>query len=367
MLRFFRSIFTLISLTAATLLLITVASAYISPVKINLLAFAGFLFPFTWLLNVALFFVWIIQKRWQAVIHLVVVLFTIGHWINTFQWSANQPDPKESATHNLSVMSFNVRMFDYYNWSKDKNTSQRIFKFIGEQNPDILCIQEFFSHSNHPVLAEKEIVKQLHQYPYRHIEYGKHRNNGQSFGLATFSKHPIVHKQAIKFDNTTNFSIVTDVTVRQKRIRVFNNHLESIRFTNKHINFIDSLNYKSDKERRAGISEIVHKLNNAFRARATQAEVIAAKITASPHPSIVCGDFNDTPVSYVYRKMRGNLADSFVESGKGFGGTYHGKLPSYRIDFIFHDKRFRSHRFTRFQNNLSDHYPIQCTLNLNTN
>ncbi len=362
--RFFRSIFTLVSFATAFGLLVSVSNAYISPAKVNLLAFASFAFPFFWVLTLVFFLIWLARKRWQSIIFFVVLAVTYHHWDNVFQWNGRQADDLVRSS-SISVMSFNVRMFNYYGWIDSKHTSDDIFDFIKEESPDILCIQEFFSFNGEKKFAQKTILNRLGNYPYLHIEYSKIWRNGRSFGLATFSKYPIVGREVIKFDNTTNFSIQTDVAVKGKTIRIFNNHLESIRFQMKQLNFIDSINYKSDKEWREGVSNIVHKMNTAFRVRSTQAEVVANKISKSPFPVMVCGDFNDTPVSYVYHQIRGDLKDAFEESGKGFGGTYNGSLPSYRIDFIFHSSKFESYQFIRHQHNYSDHFPISCLINLN--
>jgi len=119
-------------------------------------------------------------------------------------------------------------------------------------------------------------------------------------------------------------------------------------------------------ENEKGIKLVVKKMGRAFKGRAHQAQMISRHIDNSAYPVIVCGDFNDTPVSYVYRMMRGDLKDAFVEAGKGFGGTYNGKLPSFRIDYILFDPKFEAYNFERNKLNLSDHYPIITTINLHT-
>jgi endonuclease/exonuclease/phosphatase family metal-dependent hydrolase len=80
----------------------------------------------------------------------------------------------------------------------------------------------------------------------------------------------------------------------------------------------------------------------------------------SPYPVIVCGDFNDTPNSYVYHKLADGMTDAFMESGAGFGNTYLGKVPSFRIDYIFHDATFHSRNFRRESVRFSDHFPVSC-------
>ncbi|MBK3517422.1 endonuclease/exonuclease/phosphatase family protein [Carboxylicivirga marina] len=360
--RFFKSIVTIISLIASGVLLFSVLTAYISPEHTSILAFTGYIFPLLWFINFILFAFWLVKRRWQSLIPLLVILITWVHWQHTFQWKGQVKD-KNEFVQPLKVMSFNARMFDYYKWIGD-DTNEKIFDLIRKENPDVLCLQEFFTSKNNKAYNEHYILRRLNQFRYKHIEYRSGKKGNRNFGLVTFSKYPIVEKHSLKFEHTSNFSIYSDIKVGKERIRIFNNHLESIKFSRQQLNFLDSLNYQDEKERNEKIKAITSKLSLAFENRASQAETIGKYIANSPFSTVVCGDFNDTPVSYVYRKMRGGLKDAFVESGQGFGGTYNGPLPSFRIDFIFHDKKFKSYNFRRLKVDLSDHYPIVSTLEL---
>jgi len=141
-------------------------------------------------------------------------------------------------------------------------------------------------------------------------------------------------------------------------VRIFNNHLQSIRFNKNNYSFITNSKALKDDERLREIKDISFRLRDAFIKRASQAKILSKHIQNSPFPVIVCGDFNDVPVSYTYRKMRKNLDDSFIEAGRGIGTTYMGKFPSFRIDFIFHSKEIQCTRFDIPNIKLSDHYPI---------
>ncbi|MBR8536540.1 endonuclease/exonuclease/phosphatase family protein [Carboxylicivirga sediminis] len=360
--RFFKSVVTIISLIASGILLFSVLTAYISPAHTSVLAFIGYVFPTLWLINFVLFAFWLVKRRWQFLLPLLAIVITWGHWEHTFQWKGAKMDRKEMQAP-LKVMSLNARMFDYYQWIGD-NTNEKIFDFIREENPDVLCIQEFFTTSSNKSYTEHYILRRLNQFKYQHIEYLSGKKGKRNFGLITFSKYPIVEKYSVRFEQSNNFSIYSDIKIGEQRIRIFNNHLESIKFDREQLNFLDSLNYQNKKERNENIKAISSKLSKAFGNRALQAETVGKYIANSPYPPIVCGDFNDTPVSYVYRKMRGNLKDAFEESGQGFGGTYNGPLPSFRIDFIFHDNHFASYNFRRIKVDVSDHYPIVTTLEL---
>jgi endonuclease/exonuclease/phosphatase family metal-dependent hydrolase len=353
---------TILTATIIFGLLGSAATAYISPKYLHVLAFSGFLFPFFWVLNLAFVTVNLIRKNWISLaIGLLAGVITFGHVTDLYQITFSSNSPSKTKT-TIQIMSFNTRMFDVYKWTGNANTSEEVLDFIRQQNPDVVCFQEFFTDSRNPKYAEHHIIARLNQFQYRHIEYNVIGKNGKKFGQATFSKYPIVLGKPLLFKNSSNFSIQTDIQVNDKTIRIFNNHLESVKLTTRHYQFLDSLTFKPEKS--AGIIEIGSKLKTSLNQRAYQAETIALHIKNSPYPVIVCGDFNDTPVSYVYHTMRGELKDCFDEAGTGFGGTYNGKLPSFRIDFIFHDQSFTATKFRTFNVNFSDHFPLMASIEL---
>ncbi len=330
-----------------------------------LFAFAGFLFPVAWGLNFIVLLYWVIRMKRQLLIPLIAFLIGWTQWQNTFQWSGNSVDNINTLNKPVTVMTFNVKMFDLYNLSGRQNILDNIFNYIKKKDPDIICFQEFYATNTNHKFTENYIVKRMKQYPHRYIKYHYTKFTIGRSGIATFSKYPIINKQILKFENTTNSTIVTDIRIKGKTIRVFNNHLESIRLNKQDIDLIGKMRSVDglDNEKE-NIIAVAKKMVNAFKRRAIQADVIKKQIENSSFPVIVCGDFNDTPVSYVYHSMRGNLKDAFVEAGKGFGGTYNGRLPSFRIDYILFDPSFKAYNYTRDKVELSDHYPVITTLDL---
>lgn len=356
---------TTLTILSVVCLLVSATTAYISPKYLHILVFTGFLFPIFWVVNFVFIFIHLIRKNWKRfAMVLAAGLITINHLSNVYQ--VNIPWEEEKGKNDLviKIMSFNTRMFDYYSWTGKKNINEEVMDFIRLHNPDIVCFQEFFTFHQEADYSEHHILSRLNQYPYRHIEYNVISRKGKKFGQATFSKFPIVQKQSIHYPQTSNFTIQSDIRIKNKTIRVFNNHLESIRLNYRNYNFIDSINSVSDEERNKGLREISEKIRRALTQRATQSETLARHVKNSTYPVVVCGDFNDAPVSYVYRTMRGSLKDAFQEAGNGLGGTYNGRLPSFRIDFIFHDPSFTTYDFQTFPKNWSDHYPIMATIRL---
>jgi endonuclease/exonuclease/phosphatase family metal-dependent hydrolase len=263
-------------------------------------------------------------------------------------------------------MSFNVHVFDLYNPDGRIENRDKIFDFLKEQSPDVICFQEFFHQDEPTTFKTKELMIPLLEMPNYQERYTHALANNRYFGVATFSKYPIVGEGEIPFENDdNNYCIYTDVLKGNDTIRVFNAHIGSIRLQN------DDYEFFGDEERPSGYIEdkaagqrILGRLKNAFEKRAIQVEIVAEQIAASPYPVVYCGDMNDTPVSYSYRQINSLLHDGFVACGNGVGQTYIGKVPSNRIDYIFFDEQFKSANFTTHQVNLSDHKPLSIELEL---
>jgi len=345
-----------ITFLAAFLLLLSMAVIYISPEKIHVFTLMGFLFPGLWIVNLVLLIIHALRRSKRFMIPLLALALTWNQWSNVYQFTGT--DAPEELNRPVKVMTYNTRMFDFYNWSGIPNSSESIFDFIREEDPDILCIQEFFTSHSRESFHPTRVKARLNLMGYNHIVYRARSEKDAGYGIATFSKYPVINKGSLPFEESKNMTIYTDIKLDGEVIRVFNNHLESIGFREHDFNVIDSLRLEMDKTQRQGIQQIINKMSRAFRQRSHQADVLSTHIENSPYPVLVCGDFNDTPISYVYRNMRGELKDAFRESGAGMGGTYNGRLPSLRIDYIFHDKKFQSYQFNTHRIDFSDHHPI---------
>ncbi len=350
-------------------LLLSYIAAYISPEKIWFLAFFGMFYPIILSGNIILGLLWLLFKKWVVVYHFLAIILGWVYMTAHFQYSGKQFNSNDSA-QTLKILSYNVRNFDLYhydkNWNFTTNTRNKIFDFLKEQNADIICFQEFTYVEGGGFATGDTMVKFL-KADNIHTEYTVRTKYKNNFGLATLSAFPVVDGGRINFPGkTNNLCIFSDISIGNDTIRIFNVHFESIHFTNEDYKFAqklaDDIDLKNHKEIEYNSKRIIARLRKAFVARAAQAEIVSKNILQSPYPTIVCGDFNDTPGSYTYHKVAKGLKDAFIESGSGFGTTYSGVFPSFRIDYILHDLNFSSYSFTTFENELSDHYPIMCHL-----
>lgn len=341
------------------LLLISAFSDIVSPADHLLFAYLGLAFPLFLFLNVGFLLLWAIMHKWN---HTFVVLCSflicwkpIRQYI-PFHLRAKQP-PREEL---IKVLTYNVMCFGY----KDHTPGQPnpIIQYIADSGADIVCMQEYLEgHTD--LLTENKIARALSMYPYHSyvplVHYPRYTT-----GLAIYSKYPIRSSRKIRYDSSFNGSAVHELNVKGKKVIVVNNHLESFKFTtedrSKYSEFIRNANTGTFDHIRGALER---KMGEAFRTRAEQADIIADEIeTLQGDYLIVCGDFNDTPLSYARRRIQGSLRDAYVESGRGAGVSYNENMFWFRIDHILHSPNMTACRATVDRVKLSDHYPVWCYL-----
>lgn len=351
------------NILAAVLLLLTYTAPFINPATLLFPAFLGLAYPYILLINLVFLVYWVIRFRKELLVSLIAILIGWGHLMNflPLNFSGEKEDTTGHAEKEITIMSYNVRLFDQYKWSKEENSTAGIFTLINEKDPDVLCLQEFYTR-NHMGQRESDIRRALKKFPYYSVYYTVKSGPDSGVGIATFSKYPIVKTSRIPFDNTVNQAVYTDIDTGEDTVRVFNIHLQSIRFGQRNYSFMDTLSLKYSNRQLEEVKDIGKRLKDAFVRRADQSKIIHNYILDAPYPVVVAGDFNDTPTSYSYRKIKKGLDDAFREVGHGFGNTYAGELPSYRIDYILYSKTLEATSFRRIKSRFSDHFPIISSL-----
>ncbi len=340
------------------------AASFVSPEKIWWLALFGLAYGTLLLVNLLFIFFWLLLRKKKYLFSLIAILIGFSKVFNIVEvhFFSSEPQKKISGYFPIKVMSFNVRLFDLYNWTNNEETRADIFKFLAKESPDIVSFQEYYTSENpQSHFGNNDALKKLIPAAYANIEYSTTMRETDHWGIATFSKYPIINKQAVHFQKEGgNIFIFSDIVVGVDTIRVYNTHLESIRFRNQDYKFIENLGSDVEQDELKGSLNILSRLKRAFIKRSTQVEVLHQHIINSPFPVIIFGDFNDTPSSYTYSTIAKGLKDSFRESGVGLGKTYAGAFPSFRIDYILHDPRLKSSGYRTIDEKLSDHYPIIC-------
>ena len=341
--------FLLINIVAIFAIGIASLSVYISPEKYWFIALFGMAYPYLLVINMGFILLWIFFKPIFALLSILVVLAGYNHISNYVQLSG-----KTTPDKGVRITSYNVRYFMGNNEAPSKENADHILNFLRQNNADIICLQE--------VIFNKRQIFDIKNTGLPFVNHMQLAHHSYAGGQLTMTRFPILNMEEIRFENSGNMIIFTDILMDTDTIRVYNCHLQSYRLREAEINSLDSINFNTQPKTKKKVMEIGVKFKDAIIKRAKQVETLRESINKSPYPVIVCGDFNDTPVSYTYRTVKGDLEDSFTQSGTGTANTYHGKLPSFRIDYILYSPIFTSYNFEVSNLNRSDHFPISCDL-----
>ena len=310
---------------------------FLAPKWFPFLSVFSLFLPFFLVLNLLFFVFWLIQLKKYIFVSGLVLLLGIT-FINKFYNLKQTELPKSEK--DLTIMSYNVRLFNKFNWNQKANIPAQIAKLVEDKNPDILCVQEY---------SDLEKTK-FSNYKYQHIfKEGKNI----IVGNAIFSKYKIIDKGVINFPNSTNNTVFADIIKGKDTLRVYSMHLQSIKIST---DIGDDEIQKMDESK---TRYIFRKISNAFTKQQEQALLLKEHYSAYKYNKIICGDMNNSAFSFVYRAIKGSMQDAFEASGSGFGKTYNFKYYPARIDYIFADKTIQIKSFETlndFYN--SDHFPL---------
>ncbi|HLT32171.1 MAG TPA: endonuclease/exonuclease/phosphatase family protein [Aquaticitalea sp.] len=315
---------------AAVLLLLSYILPYFEPKKFAFLSVLSLTVPFLIIINILFVIYWLLKVKKQVFLSLIVLLIGYPYLMSLYKFTSSK---NLDESDDISVMNYNVRLFNVFKWIPDEGVDKDIIEFINEQQPDIVSIQEYRRDEDIEFSGYKKFE----------IISGEKVKNGQ----AIFSKFPIVNSGSIEFPDSYNNAIFIDVVKGQDTIRVYNVHLQSMK--------IDA---NGDALAKESSENLFKQVSKTFSMQQFQTELFLLHKRKCHYKMIICGDFNNTAYSYVYKEIKGDLQDAFVEAGNGFGRTFNFRFFPVRIDFILVDEDFEINSFKTFDVLLSDHYPI---------
>jgi endonuclease/exonuclease/phosphatase family metal-dependent hydrolase len=335
--------------------LLTYVVPYTNPNSAGWFGLLGLFYPVLLLLNISFLAFWLYRKQFTLAIATSICILLGWNYLNaTFGINYFSPLSLKSE-HELSIMTYNIRSFRTPGkWDKQRKMKQ-IEQTLLAANiyaPDIFCGQEF-SYPENAKWYNATILKSLQEKS--HIATNKK-------GLIIISKFPIINSESIKVeedDKVNRNCLFADVQINNNLIiRVYNIHLESNKISNETENIELDTEALQEKSTWKTIYHVLGNIKNNQKLRVNQMNNIITHIEGSPYPVILCGDFNDTPLSYTYRKVNNLLQDNFAQKGKGKGTTYNGNIPFLKIDYILSDKRFDVLETKILRNHTkSDHFP----------
>lgn len=344
-------VMTLLTLAAGVTMLLTYFVPYVNPARVWFFPVLGLAAPAVYVASVMLMLYWIIRWRWvRAGMMLVIVaagLFKVSlFWRPEIRRSYVEETAYERAA--FKVMTYNVRSFYGEN---GESSVDDILRLVDDQEPDLICLQEFNSR-----LAVRSEEFALLEEKYEIAHFGRTDAPDSVYGstLAILSKYRILRTGTVL---TPSSSVWADVVMGEDTVRVFNNHLRSTAINASDNEFITRHRFLTDTARETKIRSIVTRLRENSVLRAAQVDSIALVVDAVAGRRIVCGDFNDTPMSYVYRTMARGLRDAFSECGSGYAHTFRGFYNTLRIDYVLIGG-FDPLSYEVLPVDYSDHHPV---------
>ncbi len=343
-LSFFDKIIFFLNIITVLVLVVSLLVPYTSARLISSLSVVSLIVPFTVIVNLIFVFYWLLKRKRNFLLSGALLLLWYILLGPFYQFSNGNDDSNIDNERSFSIMSFNARSFNELKQLKDDNVEDRIYEFVSQQNPDIVCFQE--------TLYAMKVNDALNQYKYKFVDfvYGKHRGKVIQ---SIYSKYPIVNIDSITFPNSFNNAIYADVLINRDTIRVYNLHLQSFRI-------VPGLHTIQNGES----SKLFERSRNVILKQYEQASLIREDMGETNYRKIVLGDFNNTQYSNVYQVIKGDMKDSYLEKGRGFGRTYDLLKFPLRIDYILTDPEFEVLSHQNFDVKLSDHYPVMATLRL---
>ncbi|MEJ1223353.1 endonuclease/exonuclease/phosphatase family protein [Sediminicola sp. 1XM1-17] len=324
---------------AALLLLFSCIVPYISLQSVSFLFIFSLAVPYLVVVNALFLMYWVVNGKRQFLLSFTVLAigyFSLGTFIKFFEATP------ETAEESLRVLTFNTQSFQGNHGDSNPQSSDSIVKFIKEENADIVCFQEFDK--------TKVSGKDFKQYPYKYVDFEFGVNNDRVI-QAIYSKFPIINKGSLEFPNSSNNAIFADVVVKMDTVRIYNLHLQSLKV-------------RPGSIKREESQKLLKRLNTSFIKQQEQASIVLEHSRATTFKKIIVGDFNNSQYSNVYYDIKGDMKDTFIEMGSGYGRTYNFKFLPLRIDFILVDEKMEVLSHKNYNVKLSDHFPVMASVKL---
>lgn len=331
---------------------LSVVNPYIDPKRFIWTSFFGLAFWEIFLFNVLIFFALLFlwsRKVWISIIALLIAIpgvrksYSFGSQVNEDNF--------------IRVMSYNVHYFEHIDsGTKTEYFADQVIDLVREKKPDVLCCQEFSIYQ--PGVSRKKCIENFTQDAgFQYYYYNQKNNYG---GNVVFSKYPLTNvSEDTGFGKGITSGIMVSVDAGDKgRFYVANMHLVSYQITDGEINVLTNSQELRNQFDTIGMS-VARKLKYAFERRSDEVVEVLESMPQFDGPIIICGDFNDTPMSFTYRQMqKAGFIDAFTNVGRGIKPTYAGKLPLMRIDYIWGNNQVKPLNFKRIRYKASDHYPV---------
>lgn len=346
-----------VTIISALLLLAGLLAKVVDPTATPLFVFAGLFYQIIFMVNMGCALWWALRWRKWFFVSLAMLIIGMGNMGLFYRSNISTKIPEINRDRNdLVVASYNVMAFAAMSDSDVSAELDSVSMWINKRGANIVCLQESHFSSRNTFDSFKEGLTRL-RYGFFVNSTTSRADSQTGSGFAVLSAYPIVRHGISDADESSINAVWADVKVGRDTVRIFNTHLQSTGITREDSQTTLSAHIIEDKQGGDKLIGVARKMYGNYKLRAAEAKHISSQIKGSKYPVIVCGDFNDTPVSFTYRKMKTRrLEDAFVECGRGVEYTYKGLYNIFRIDYIFSDKEFFNVKsYDSYSMDISDH------------
>ena len=347
--------FMLLSAALVIALIIAYISPHTSPSSLGSLTIVGIFAPMIYITVVLCMLLWVVLQRWIfAGVMLVALLPGISDIPKYYKIAFTREVEQTISKKSFKLMSYNVRGLRDDNG--DKFLDKLVEWFNTEGVPDILCLQELPSKTE-----GIETLDTLFSHSFK-VYYSYDTTESDDIILRTYSRYPIIKRSCGSISGEGRGTsqwvdiVINSSNINSDTIRIFNNHLYTMNISNEDSDHIESGTIFNDSNR---IRSIVNRIADNSSIRSQHVDTLCTIIGSTPYRHIVCGDFNDTPMSYTYNTLCEELNDAFVVKGRGYGYTFRPMHSMLRIDYILYSKGFNLESYKAYEDiTYSDHLPI---------
>lgn len=336
-------------------------SGHYDPNDSVIMSLLGLALPVLLLCNLVVAVCWALARKKWVWVPLIAFFLNWEYLTTVVQFRLSRKIPAEALseagkpTGYLTVATYNVHSFGN---EITGYSCKEIARYMQERNVDVLCFQEFSGNRYYPTDSLRRV---LSRWKYALIPAGDSLRG--LLPIAVFSRYPLVNGHYISYPNSSNCSMTCDIVLGRDTIRLLNNHLQTTSISQKRKKWQRELNTDDTRREVQAVQDAAETLHGNFVKRAAQTDSICRLAIASPHPVVVCGDFNSLPSSYTYYQLSEILQDGFKSGGHGYMYTYRFGKRLFRIDYAFHSPELDCiDYFSPDLDLCSDHNPVVLTV-----
>lgn len=364
--RFAKVFFITLNIILALFYLLACLAPYLNPYHWWFISVVGLFFSFLFFLLLFSVLFWLFVRIKYALLFLLVLLLGWKSIVVSFAFHPARNFNYERQPQTLRIVTWNVARFVEIIKNNNKGSQVRLkmLELLKQQNADIVCLQEFHTATRPDYYDNITYITKQLNYPYHYFSWDED-GVGIYYSSVIFSRLPIIDTGKIRFPRPSlpEPLLYADIKFGADTVRIFTSHLQSVQFNQLDYARIDRItNYEDSLLPNS--RDIFSKIRIGITYRSLQSRLVKKMVKSSPHPVILCADFNDVPNSYTYFTIRGDMQDGFLKKDFGIGRTFTALSPTLRIDYILASTPFSFLQFNRVTKRYSDHYMLVADLKL---